>query len=144
MVGGNVAYPSYYRPVCAGLTQRDTKYSQLWIIQNHQLLENPEKVTQINGEHAKCVQKAFTEQWIWTHCLLWGSIANYTVPSCCSQKKRKRKKGQKYKTQWHPGWAHALSCLGKADDITCHTFISKVFNFPHFSFSKCRNMLWYL
>lgn len=92
MVGGNVAYPSYYRPVCPGLTQRDTKYSQLWIIQNHQLLENPEKVTQINGEHAKCVQKAFTEQWIWTHCLLWGSIANYTVPSCCSQKKEKEKK----------------------------------------------------
>lgn len=138
MVGGNVAYPSYYRPVCAGLTQRDTKYSQLWIIQNHQLLENPEKVTQINGEHAKCVQKAFTEQWIWTHCLLWGSIANYTVPSCCSQKeKEKEKKVRNIKPSDTQG-------LGKADDITCHTFISKVFNFPHFSFSKCRNMLWYL
>lgn len=25
MVVGNVAYPSYYRPVCPGLTQRDIK-----------------------------------------------------------------------------------------------------------------------
>lgn len=50
------------------------------------------------------------------------------------KKKEKEKKVRNLKPSDTQG-------LGKADDITCHTFISKVFNFPHFSFSKCRNML---
>lgn len=98
MVGGNVAYPSYYRPVCAGLTQRDTKYSQLWIIQNHQLLENPEKVTQMENMQNAYRKPSPNSGFEPTACY---EAALLTTPChrAVLKKKRKRKKGQKYKTQ---------------------------------------------